>query len=81
MESMILPHALVTLTASIGWDRFIAHVQGGKTRMRKFAAGLLFLLLATAAFGQSWFPGSLDEALTKAQAEGKLVLVNFFSGG
>jgi hypothetical protein len=49
--------------------------------MRKFAAGLLFLLLATAAFGQSWFPGSLDEALAKAQAEGKLVLVNFFSGG
>jgi hypothetical protein len=49
--------------------------------MKKFAAILMFCLLATAAFGQSWFQGTFDEALAKAKSEGKLVLLDFFSGG
>jgi len=49
--------------------------------MKKLAAVLMFCLLATAAFGQSWFQGSFDEALAKAKSEGKLVLIDFFSGG
>jgi hypothetical protein len=49
--------------------------------MKKTAFVLMFFVLAAAAFGQSWFQGSFDEALAKAKTEGKLVLINFFSGG
>jgi len=57
------------------------YIQGSKTHMKKFAAILMFCLLATAAFGQSWFQGTFDEALGKAKSEGKMVLIDFFSGG
>jgi len=49
--------------------------------MKKIAVALMFFVLAASAFGQSWFQGSLDEALAKAKSEGKLVLIDFFSGG
>lgn len=49
--------------------------------MKRTAIALMFFALAAAAFGQGWFPGSFDEAQAKAKAEGKLVLINFFSGG
>ncbi len=39
------------------------------------------LILASAASAQNWFQGSLDQAVAKAKAESKLVLVDFYSGG
>jgi hypothetical protein len=39
------------------------------------------LLLASAAMAQNWFQGSLDQAVAKAKAEKKLVIVDFYSGG
>lgn len=49
--------------------------------MKKATALALLLLLAGAAAAQSpaWFKGSLEEALAKAKAENKLVLVDFSS--
>lgn len=41
----------------------------------------MVLILATAASAQTWFKGTLDQAVTKAKAENKLVLVDFYSGG
>jgi len=49
--------------------------------MKKYFVLLFVILLATTAFGQNWFKGTLDQAVAKAQAENKLVLVDFFSGG
>lgn len=49
--------------------------------MKKVASLSILLLFASAAFGQVWFKGSLDEALAKAKSEKKLVLVNFYSSG
>lgn len=37
--------------------------------------------ISIAARAQQWFTGSVDEAIAKANSEGKLVLVDFFSGG
>jgi len=50
--------------------------------MRK-AIGLAIGLaaLAGAAAGQVWFKGSVDQAVAKAKAESKLVLVDFYSDG
>ncbi len=42
---------------------------------------LCLLAFAAAAAGQNWFTGTLDEALVKAKAENKLVLIDFFSAG
>jgi len=39
----------------------------------------LLLVLASTASAQIWFKGTLDEALAKAKAEAKLVLVDFYS--
>jgi hypothetical protein len=48
---------------------------------RTFAAlGSLFLVVSSAS-AQNWFQGTLDQAVAKAKAESKLVLVDFFSGG
>lgn len=49
--------------------------------MKKIAIPVLVLLLAAAASAQTWFKGSLDQAVAKAKSENKLVLVDFYSGG
>jgi hypothetical protein len=41
----------------------------------------LVLLLASFAAAQSWFKGSLDQAVAKAKSENKRVLLDFYSGG
>jgi hypothetical protein len=49
--------------------------------MKKFLVAALVLVLASFASAQNWFKGTLDQALAKAKAENKLVLVDFYSGG
>ena len=49
--------------------------------MKKALTLTLVLVLASFASAQSWFQGSLDQAVAKAKAENKLVLIDFFSGG
>jgi hypothetical protein len=50
-------------------------------RMKKALLLVMVLVLASAAFAQSpnWFKGTLDEAIAKAKADRKLVLVDFYS--
>ena len=46
------------------------------------AVGAAFILaFASIAAAQSWFTGTVDEAVAKAKAEKKLVLIDFYSGG
>ncbi len=53
-----------------------------EVNMKKlFAFSLLLLVFVSAAAGQNWFKGTLDEAFTEAKKEGKMVLVDFFSPG
>lgn len=48
----------------------------------KKALGLsMVLLLAAAATAQTWFKGTLDQAMAKAKTENKLVLLDFYSAG
>jgi len=48
--------------------------------MKKFLALAFVLVLASAASAQTnWFKGTLDEAVSKAKVEHKLVLVDFYS--
>ena len=49
--------------------------------MKKALLLTMVLVLASLASAQSWFKGSLDQAVAKAKSENKLVLVDFFSGG
>lgn len=49
--------------------------------MKKALVIALVLVLASFASAQNWFKGSLDQAVAKAKAENKLVLVDFYSGG
>ena len=50
--------------------------------MKKIASvSAVVLLVAAAAAGQSWFKGSLDEAVVQARAVNKKVLLDFYSGG
>lgn len=49
--------------------------------MKKFLAFAFVLILASFASAQSWFKGTLDQAVAKAKAENKLVLVDFYNGG
>ena len=42
---------------------------------------LLLFIFASSASAQNWFKGTLDEALAKSKNEGKMVLIDFFSGG
>lgn len=44
-------------------------------------AALLFVLASSAVSAQTWFTGTVDEAVAKAKAEKKLVLLDFYSGG
>jgi len=48
---------------------------------RRFALSILFLTFVSSAAGQNWFKGTFDEALAKSKSEGKIVLIDFFSGG
>ena len=51
-------------------------------KKRVFAAtAALVLVFASSAAAQSWFTGTVDEAVAKAKAEKKLVLLDFYSGG
>jgi len=49
--------------------------------MRKYA--IVFFLLGFIAFSsataQTWLTGSVEEALAKAKAQGKLLLLDFFA--
>jgi hypothetical protein len=54
---------------------------GGKDQMKKFLVAALVLVLASFASAQNWFKGTLDQAMAKAKAENKLVLLDFYSGG
>lgn len=49
--------------------------------MKKAFAVLFLLVLASAAWAQNWFQGTLDQAIAKAKTENMLVLIDFFSGG
>ncbi len=49
--------------------------------MKKAVLFLAVLALASSAFAQNWFKGTLDQAVAKAKSESKLVLVDFYSGG
>jgi hypothetical protein len=49
--------------------------------MKKALAFACLLVLASAASAQTWFNGTLEQAVAKAQKENKLVLVDFYSGG
>ncbi len=49
--------------------------------MKKAFILLLVLAFAAAASAQTWFKGTLDQAIAKAKNESKLVLVDFYSGG
>jgi hypothetical protein len=51
---------------------------------RTFAVAVvvvLALVFAASAAAQNWFGGTVDEAVAKAKAEKKLVLLDFYSGG
>ena len=54
---------------------------GGKNPMKRLLVAALVLILASFASAQNWFKGTLDQAVAKAKAENKLVLVDFYSGG
>ena len=47
---------------------------------RTLAVGCVFVL-ASFASAQNWFKGTLDQAVAKAKAENKLVVVDFYSAG
>ena len=51
--------------------------------MKKVVTFLLILLFASTVFAQSsvWFDGSFDDAKAKAEKEGKIILINFYSDG
>jgi hypothetical protein len=48
---------------------------------KRLALSILLLIFVSSAAGQNWFKGTFDEALGKAKNEGKMVLIDFFSGG
>ncbi len=50
--------------------------------MKKLLAlPLLLIFLSSFGVAQNWFKGSLDDAVAAAKAQGKMVLLDFFSGG
>jgi hypothetical protein len=49
--------------------------------MRKALALSALIVLVSAALAQSWFNGTLEQAVAKAKTENKLILVDFYSGG
>jgi len=49
--------------------------------MKKAIILIAGLILASTASAQTWFQGSLDQAVAKAKTESKLVFIDFHSGG
>jgi hypothetical protein len=49
--------------------------------MKKALLALAVLVLAASASAQTWFKGTLDQAIAKAKNEKKLVLLDFYSSG
>jgi hypothetical protein len=49
--------------------------------MKKALCALAVLVLAATASAQTWFKGTLDQAIAKAKTEKKLVLLDFYSSG
>jgi len=49
--------------------------------MKKALIALAVLVLAASASAQTWFKGTLDQAIAKARTEKKLVLLDFYSSG
>ena len=49
--------------------------------MKKALAIGCILAMASTASAQTWFRGTLDEAIAKARTENKLVLLDFYSSG
>jgi len=47
--------------------------------MKKALTLSLVLVLASMASAQTWFKGSLDQAVAKAKSDHKLVLIDFYS--
>jgi len=47
--------------------------------MKKAFAIVCFLLLSSLLSAQTWLTGSVDDALAKAKAQGKLLLLDFFA--
>jgi hypothetical protein len=43
-----------------------------------FAIGFVLLLFAALLPAQTWLTGSVEDALAKAKAQGKLLLLDFF---
>jgi len=67
---------------------FIVNKQGKHCRdeevsmKKRFASVLILLLiLISSVTAQNWFKGTVDEAVAKSKQEGKMVLLDFFSGG
>ena len=46
---------------------------------KAFAFGIVLLLCAALLPAQTWLTGSVDDALAKAKAQGKLLLLDFFA--
>jgi peptidoglycan hydrolase CwlO-like protein len=51
--------------------------------MKKRLASVLILsfIITSSAAAQNWFKGTVDEAIAQSKKEGKMVLLDFFSGG
>jgi len=51
--------------------------------MKKRLASVLILplFLISSATAQNWFKGTVDDAVAQSKKEGKMVLLDFFSGG
>jgi hypothetical protein len=47
--------------------------------MKRAAVFAAVLFLVPMVSAQTWFPGTFDEALAKAKAENKTVLIDFYS--
>lgn len=48
---------------------------------KSLVVALTLLACAGSAAAQVWFKGTVDEAVAKAKAESKLVIVDFYSDG
>ncbi len=68
-----------------GIDPFFGREEGQEPMKKNVRCALrvaaLALVLASSAAAQTWFTGTVDEAVAKAKAEKKLVLLDFYSGG
>ncbi len=49
--------------------------------MKKVLTLSVVFVFAASAHAQTWFKGTLDQAVAKAKTENKLVLIDFYSAG